>query len=109
MSLTNLQTGATAAEETKSEQSEKIILELQTRIYKQDLLIRKLNDEADQMQQWCGSPREIELLKSKLKESENDKRELSETVTRINKEKRDLQLEINRLYNRPPDIKYRDK
>lgn len=45
----------------------------------------------------------------KLNESENGRKELSETVTRVNKEKRDLQLEINRLYNRPPDIKYVDK
>ncbi len=45
----------------------------------------------------------------KLNESENGRRELSETVTRVNKEKRDLQLEINRLYNRPPKIEYRDK
>ena len=113
MSLTNLQTGATAAEETKSEQSEKIILELQTRIYKQDLLIKKLNDEADLLHSQNSNSRilqkENELLKSKLNESENDRKELSETVTRVNKEKRDLQLEINRLYNRPPDIKYRDK
>ena len=109
MSLINLQTGASAAEEMKSEDYEKIISDLQTRIYKQDLLIRKLNDEANQMQRQNCNPKEIELLKSKLNKSENDKRELSETVTRVNKEKRDLQLEINRLYNRPPDIKYRDK
>lgn len=109
MSLINLQTGATAAEEMNLSEAKKIISDLQTRIYKQDLLIRKLNDEANQMQRQCGSPKEIELLKSKLNESENGRRELSETVTRVNKEKRDLQLEINRLYNRPPDIKYRDK
>lgn len=45
----------------------------------------------------------------KLNESENGRKELSETVTRVNKEKRNLQLEINRLYNRPPKIEYRDK
>lgn len=109
MSLVNLQTGASAAEEMNLSEAKKIISDLQTRIYKQDLLIRKLNDEANQMQRQCGSPKEIELLKSKLNESENGRKELSETVTRVNKEKRDLQLEINRLYNRPPDIKYRDK
>lgn len=109
MSLVNLQTGASAAEEMNLSEAKKIISDLQTRIYKQDLLIRKLNDEANQMQRQCGSPKEIELLKSKLNESENGRKELSETVTRVNKEKRDLQLEINKLYNRPPDIKYRDK
>ena len=109
MSLINLQTGATAAEEMNLSEAKKIISDLQTRIYKQDLLIRKLNDEANQMQRQSCSPKEIELLKSKLSESENGRKELSETVTRVNEEKRDLQLEINRLYNRPPDIKYLDK
>ena len=109
MSLINLQTGATAAEEMTLSDAKKIISDLQTRIYKQDLLIRKLNDEANQIQKRCGSPKEIELLKSKLNESENGRKELSETVTRVNKEKQDLQLEINRLYNRPPEIKYKDK
>lgn len=102
MSLINLHTGASA-------DTEKIISELQRQIYKRDLLIGKLNDEANQMQRQNCSPKEIELLKSKLNESEKGRKELSETVTRVNKEKRDLQLEINRLYNRPPDIKYRDK
>ena len=109
MSLINLQTGATAAEEMNLSEAKKIISDLQTRIYKQDLLIRKLNDEANQMQEQYSDPKEMELLKSKLNESENGRRELSETVTRVNKEKRDLQLEINRLYNRPPKIEYRDK
>ncbi len=109
MSLINLQTGATAAEEMTLSDAKKIISDLQTRIYKQDLLIRKLNDEANQMQQRCGSPKEIELLKSKLNESENVRRELSETVTRAENEKRDLQSEISRLQNRPPKIEYRDK
>ena len=45
----------------------------------------------------------------RLNESENDRRELSETVTRAENEKRDLQLEISRLQNRPPKIEYRDK
>lgn len=45
----------------------------------------------------------------KLNESENGRKELSETVTRVNEGKRNLQLEINRLYNRPPKIEYRDK
>ena len=89
--------------------AKKIISDLQTRIYKQDLLIRKLNDEANQMQQRCGSPKEIELLKSKLNESENGRRELSEIVTRAENEKRDLQSEISGLQNRPPKIEYRDK
>ncbi|MCM1525194.1 MAG: DUF6040 family protein [Ruminococcus sp.] len=53
--------------------------------------------------------KENELLKSKLNESENGRKELGETVTRAENEKRNLQLEINRLYNRPPDIKYVDK
>lgn len=109
MSLINLQTGASAAEEMKSADYEKIISDLQTRIYKQDLLIRKLNDEANQMQRQNCSPKEIELLKSKLNESEKGRKELSETVTRVNEEKRNLQLEIGRLYNRPPKIEYRDK
>lgn len=109
MSLINLQTGATAAEEMNLSEAKKIISDLQMRIYKQDLLIRKLNDEANQMQEQYSDPKEIELLKSKLNESEKGRKELSETVTRVNEEKRDLQLEINRLYNRPPDIKYRDK
>lgn len=109
MSLINLQTGATAAEEMKSADYEKIISELQRQIYKRDLLIGKLNDEANQMQRQNCSPKEIELLKSKLNESEKGRKELSETVTRVNEEKRNLQLEIGRLYNRPPDIKYRDK
>lgn len=109
MSLINLQTGATAAEEMNLSEAKKIISDLQTRIYKQDLLIRKLNDEANQMQEQYSDPKEIEALKSKLNESENGRKELSETVTRVNKEKRDLQIEINRLYNRPPDIKYVDK
>lgn len=109
MSLINLQTGVTAAEEMTLSDAKKIISDLQTRIYKQDLLIRKLNDEANQMQQRYGSQREIELLKSKLNESENDRRELSETVTRAENEKRDLQSEISRLQNRPPKIEYRDK
>lgn len=109
MSLINLQTGATAAEEMTLSDAKKIISDLQTRIYKQDLLIRKLNDEANQMQEQYSDPKEIELLKSKLNESEKGRKELSETVTRVNQEKRDLQLEINRLYNRPPKIEYRDK
>jgi len=109
VSLINLQTGVSAAEEMKSADYEKIISELQTRIYKQDLLIRKLNDEANQMQKQYSDPKEIELLKSKLNESESGRKELNETVTRVNQEKRDLQLEINRLYNRPPKIEYRDK
>lgn len=109
MSLINLQTGTSVAEEMKLVDYEKIISDLQTQIYKQDLLIRKLNDEANQMQEQYSDPKEIELLKSKLNESENGRKELSETVTRVNEEKRDLQLEINRLYNRPPDIKYVDK
>ena len=45
----------------------------------------------------------------RLNESENDRRELSETVTRAENEKRDLQSEISRLQNRPPKIEYRDK
>lgn len=102
MSLINLQTGASA-------DTEKIISELQRQIYKRDLLIGKLNDEANQMQWQYSDPKEIELLKSKLNESENGRKELSETVTHVNEEKRNLQLEINRLYNRPPDIKYVDK
>ena len=108
MSLINLQTGATAAEEMTLSDAKKIISDLQTRIYKQDLLIRKLNDEANQMQQ-DFNPKEIELLKSKLNESENDRRELSETVTRAENEKRDLQSEISRLRNRPPKVEYSDK
>ena len=106
MSLINLQTGATAAEEMKSERSEKIILGLQTKIYKQDLLIRKLNDEANQMQQRCGSPKEIELLKSKLNESENDRKELSETVTRAENKIQDLQQELDRKNKNPLQVKY---
>lgn len=106
MSLVNLQTGATAAEEMKSEQSEKIISDLQTRIYKQDLLIRKLNDEANQMQQRCGSPKEIDLLKSKLNESENGRKELSETVTRAENKIQDLQQELDRKNKNPLQVKY---
>lgn len=102
MSLINLQTGASA-------DTEKIISELQRQIYKRDLLIGKLNDEANQMQEQYSDPKEIEALKSKLNESENGRKKLSETVTRVNEEKRNLQLEINRLYNRPPKIEYRDK
>ncbi len=106
MSLINLQTGATAAEEMRSEQSEKIILDLQTRIYKQDLLIRKLNEEADRLHsqnQNSGSLRkEIELLKSKLTESESVGKELGETVTRVNNENAELKSENQKLKNRPP-------
>ena len=111
MSLINLQTGATAAEETKSADTEKIISDLQTRIYKQDLLIRKLNDEANRMQQQSCSPKEIEALKLKLSESENGRKELSETVTRAEKEKKDLQNQITELQSRPPKVveKYREK
>ncbi|MDE5991833.1 MAG: hypothetical protein K2G87_02155 [Oscillospiraceae bacterium] len=49
------------------------------------------------------------MLKLRLNESENGRRELSETVTRAENEKRDLQSEISRLQNRPPKIEYRDK
>lgn len=52
MSLINLQTGTSA-------DTEKIISDLQTRIYKQDLLIRKLNKEANQMQRQSCSLKSI--------------------------------------------------
>lgn len=106
MSLINLQTGASAAEEMKSADTEKIILELQTQIYKQDLLIRKLNDEANQMQRQNCSPKEIELLKSKLNESEKGRKELSETVTHAEKEIKDLQLELDRKNKNLSQVKY---
>ncbi len=106
MSLINLQTGATAAEEIKSEQSEKIISDLQTRIYKQDLLIKKLNEEADRLHSQNGNSeslrKEIGSLKLKLNESESVGKELSETVTRVNNENAELKSENQKLKNRPP-------
>lgn len=107
MSLVNLQTGASAAEEMKSADYEKIISDLQMRIYKQDLLIRKLNDEANQMQQQSCSPKEIELLKSKLNESENGRKELSATVTRAENKIKDLQQELDRKNKAPARVEYR--
>ena len=107
MSLINLQTGTTAAEETKSADTEKIISDLQTRIYKQDLLIRKLNDEANRMQQQSCSPKEIEALKLKLSESENGRKELSETVTRAENKIKDLQQELDRKNKAPARVEYR--
>lgn len=107
MSLINLQTGVTAAEEMNLSEAKKIISDLQTRIYKQDLLIRKLNDEANQMQRQSCSPKEIELLKSKLNESENGRKELSETVTRAENKIKDLQKELDRKNKAPARVEYR--
>ncbi len=110
MSLINLQTGATAAEEMKSEQSEKIISDLQMRIYKQDLLIKKLNEEADRLHSQNGNSeslrKEIELLRSKLNESESVGKELSETVTHAENKIRSLQQELDRKNREPPRVKY---
>ena len=107
MSLINLQTGASAAEEMNLSEAKKIISDLQTRIYKQDLLIRKLNDEANQMQEQYSDPKEIELLKSKLNESENGRKELSETVTRAENKIKDLQQELDRKNKAPARVEYR--
>ena len=107
MSLINLQTGTTAAEETKSADTEKIISDLQTRIYKQDLLIRKLNDEANRMQQQSCSPKEIEALKLKLSESENGRKELNETVTRAENKIKNLQQELDRKNKAPARVEYK--
>ena len=106
MSLINLQTGATAAEEMRSEQSEKIISDLQTRIYKQDLLIKKLNEEADRLHSQNENSeslrKEIESLKLKLNESESVGKELCEIVIRVNNENAELKSENQKLKNRPP-------
>lgn len=113
MSLINLQTGATAAEEKISVDTDRIISELQTRIYKQDLLIRKLNAEADRMSEQYGNSRnlteEIESLKQKLNESENGRKDSEETAIRAESEKQALQNEIERLNKRPPRIEYKDR
>ena len=110
MSLINLQTGATAAEEMRSEQSEKIISDLQTRIYKQDLLIKKLNEEANRLHSQNENSeslrKEIELLRSKLNESESVRKELGETVTRAENKIQDLQQELDRKNKNPLQVKY---
>ena len=100
MSLINLQTGASA-------DTEKIISELQRQIYKRDLLIGKLNDEANQMQRQYSNPKEIELLKLKLNESENGRKELDETVTRAENKIKDLQQELDRKNKAPARVEYR--
>ena len=111
MSLINLQTGASAAEEMKSADTEKIISDLQTRIYKQDLLIRKLNAEADRMSEQYGNSKklteETENLKQKLNESENVRKELSETVTHAENKVKDLQHELDRKNKAPARVEYR--
>ena len=112
MSLVNLQTGTTAAEEMNSVDTGKIILELQTQIYKQDLLIKQLNEEADRMSEQYRNSRslneEIKSLNWKLGESENGRKELEETVTHAESRIKSLQSEINELRRRAPKIEYRD-
>lgn len=70
-------------------------------------MIGKLNDEANQMQRQNCSPKEIELLKLKLNESENGRRELSETVTLAENKIKDLQQELDRKNKAPARVEYR--
>ncbi|MCH5201312.1 MAG: hypothetical protein J1F60_10165 [Oscillospiraceae bacterium] len=44
-----------------------------------------------------------------LNESESDRKKSEEAVTHAENEKKELKREIDRLYNRPPKIEYRDK
>ena len=113
MSLVNMQTGATAAEGKNSVNTREMFLDLQMKIYNQNLLIKQLNEEAEELHSRIKDSRsltdEIGKLRSQLNESESDRKKSEEAVTHAENEKKELKREIDRLYNRPPKIEYRDK
>lgn len=113
MSLVNMQTGATAAEGKNSVNTREMFLDLQMKIYNQNLLIKQLNEEAEELHSRIKDSRsltdEIGKLRSQLNESESDKKKSEEAVTHAESRIKSLQSEINDLRRRPPEIEYRDK
>lgn len=113
MSLVNMQTGATAAEGVNSVNTREMFLDLQMKIYNQNLLIKQLNEEAEELHSRIKDSRsltdEIGKLRSQLNESESDRKKSEEAVTHAENRIKSLQSEINDLRRRPPEIKYEDK